>query len=243
MNQTFRRPGPMRGYALMTALIFLVLLTLVALAAIKGSGLEAKMSSNNTMRTQAFESSELSRTLVEQLIDANTFNRGWPNSIGGDLPNNQFDTSLLALLATTSGCTDGFCISRDKVATTKPVQWYNGNSESWFSANSSGCLATGCVFKPNSLDTDATYRRNVATAGGSVTIPLAAEVAVFKLYNTPAVGAGLAMDAGYLQRGRSSANGGSLIYYYVSSRGHESAATTPEASAQTAALFREVPRN
>ncbi len=58
-----------RGYALVTAVVFLVLLTLVALAAIRGTGLEVKSTANNTLRAEAFAASEITRTLVGRQID------------------------------------------------------------------------------------------------------------------------------------------------------------------------------
>ena len=224
------------GYALVTALIFLVLLTLIALAAIKNTGLEAKMSGNNIMRTQAFESSELSRTLLDYtMLDANTFNRGWPDSIGGSVPKNQFDSVFLALLASSSSCSDGFCISKSG---TQPIDWWNANTE---------CPSAACVFKPNSLDQDATYQQSITDAGSAstgntpkTTVP--AELAVFKLYTALGSGAGVQMSSGYLGLGRGAAAGGSNLFYYVNSIGHETS-TTPQASAQTAALFRDVVRN
>lgn len=58
-----------RGYALVTAVVFLVLLTLVALAAIRGTGLEVKSTANNTLRAEAFAASEITRTLAGRQID------------------------------------------------------------------------------------------------------------------------------------------------------------------------------
>jgi hypothetical protein len=64
------------GYALVTSIVFLVLLTLVALAAIRGTGLEVKSTANNTLRAEAFAASEIARTLVSRQIDALCANAG-----------------------------------------------------------------------------------------------------------------------------------------------------------------------
>lgn len=64
------------GYALVTAIIFLVLLTLVALAAIRGTGLEVKSTANNTLRAEAFAASEIARTLTSRQIDSLCGNAG-----------------------------------------------------------------------------------------------------------------------------------------------------------------------
>ncbi|WP_293373084.1 PilX N-terminal domain-containing pilus assembly protein [Nevskia sp.] len=67
-RRTIRRPQ--RGYALVTAIVFLVLLTIVALAAIRGTGLELKSTANNTLRAEAFAASEIARTITTQQIAA-----------------------------------------------------------------------------------------------------------------------------------------------------------------------------
>lgn len=223
MNRNTKRSAP-SGFALVTALIFLVLLTLVGLAAVRNSGLEATMSGNNTMHTQAFEASELSRTLLGTLIDAHTFNRGWPGVAGGTVANDQFDSVTLALLAG-SGCNNGFCLTTD-VSTGKARDWYNGNSEN-------------AVFSPTQLDNDTQYRRAVGSGNSAVNV--VGEGSVYKLYTSLAAGAGAAQVSGYLGLGRGAAAGGGNIYYYLNSTGHES--STKESASQTAAIYRDVIRN
>ena len=46
-----RTSAPSQGFVLVTALIFLVVLTLVAVTAVKSTGLELRMSSNNALHT------------------------------------------------------------------------------------------------------------------------------------------------------------------------------------------------
>lgn len=226
-----------RGYALITALIFLVLLTLVALAAIRGSGLEAKMSSNSTERTQAFESAELSRNLIETLIDANTSYGGWPQSIGGNVPTNVFDANAIALL------NSGFTLTLEpKIA----GDWHTNNSEC---LGGSGCTAftptgttlttTGiCPGSAPCLAQDASFTKTITTNVTPVTIT--AELSVYKLVASVAKGSNTQIANGYQGPGKGLGNGGSNLFYYVLSNGHES--SNKDATAQTAALYREVIR-
>lgn len=85
-----------RGFALITALIFLVVLTLVAVIAMKGSGLELRMSSNNAQHAEAFESSEAPRRIASRLLQVlgDNLANGWPASIGGNTPNDLFNYTI-----------------------------------------------------------------------------------------------------------------------------------------------------
>lgn len=72
-----------KGFALVTAMILLLVLTLVGLIAIRSTGLEVRMSANTAMRTEALDSSETSRSILAPVIDVHVFNRGWSDAIGG----------------------------------------------------------------------------------------------------------------------------------------------------------------
>jgi hypothetical protein len=76
---------PACGFALITALIFLVVLTLVAVIATRSAGLELRMSANSAQFTEAFEASEAPRQITTRLLQAlgNNLGSGWPRSIGG----------------------------------------------------------------------------------------------------------------------------------------------------------------
>lgn len=73
------RPAPAHGFVLVTALIFLVVLTLVAVTAVKSTGLELRMSSNNALHTEAFEAAEAPRQVVGRLLEKLGFDpaTGW----------------------------------------------------------------------------------------------------------------------------------------------------------------------
>ena len=83
MSLVVQRQRP-RGYALVTSIIFLVLLTLVALAAIRGTGLEVKSTANSTLRAEAFAASEIARTLVSRQIDTLCGNAGTEGLVDED---------------------------------------------------------------------------------------------------------------------------------------------------------------
>jgi len=230
MNLIAPTPARQGGYALITVIIFLVLLSIIALSTLKNSGLEARMGANGALHAQAFESSEMSRHLIDTLIDANVTARGWPASIGGSVANGDFDcgaASLLIIAAASNNCTSdktanaiGYSIVN---ASSAPQNWFNGNTET--------------SFNPNSLDTDANYKQALDS-----THTVTGAVSVYKLYTTLAAGAGSQQAAGYLGLGRSAAAGGGYIFFYINSHGLDFTAS-PQASADTSAIFRDLIRN
>jgi Tfp pilus assembly protein PilX len=84
----FRRQS---GVALFVGLVFLVMLTLVALVVMKSTLLEMRMTTATARHEQAFEASELLRPIPEAILADHIFNRGWPASWGGDVPDAMFD--------------------------------------------------------------------------------------------------------------------------------------------------------
>lgn len=203
-----------RGYALVTAIVFLVLLTLVALAAIRGTGLEVKSGSNSALRAEAFEASETARIQVGSLIDRLCRNGGWPASIGGQVPNAEFTAALPIgiRIENRDGANgpDNWCIEPDSEA----------------------------VFDPRTMDTDAGYSRDLRSTLG---VQINGEVAVRRLYTSTASGAGQAQGTGYAGTGIGVAGGGGQTFFYVRSRGTERG-DGAEASTDTAAVYRYVIR-
>lgn len=221
-----KHPPKYAGFALITALIFLVILTLVAITALRTSGLELRMGSNNALRTESFESSESPRLLLTQLLDVHTFNRGWPVSVGGGIPDGEFNYPFPVGLSLDSAT---------------PANWYvnnvdeAGNCESPFrAAGTAACT----------LRTDASYRRDLA-AGGEQPFVIRSDLSVFKLRVDLAPGAGTAMLAGYEGTGKSIASSGGRVFFYVRSSGRDAAVADAgtEARTDTGTLFRHVIRN
>lgn len=209
------------GFALITALIFLIVLTLVAVISLRASGLELRMGTNNAQRTEAFESSDSVRLLVADVLDIHSFNRGWPVAIGGSIPNGEFDYDIPGALAI------------DPDNTGPPRNWYVVNSET---------TCTDPLCEP--LDLDARYQRNLATTGQGA-LPVASDVRIFKVRTDINPGAGAAMVAGYEGTGRSLAGSGGRVLFFVDSEATDSSPTaaSQEARSQTAAVFRHIIRN
>lgn len=202
------------GYALVTAIVFLVLMSLIALAAVRSTGLEVQASSNAALRAQAFESAEVSRTLVGSLIDPLCTSGGWPSSIGGPVPDSAFGITLpsgLQIVDHDAGNgPDNWCIEPDSEA----------------------------GFDPSAMDIDARYGRDLSATQG---IRIEGEIAVRRLNTVALAGAGQAQAAGYGGAGIAVAGGGGQIHFHVRSRGAERDAQA-EASASTAATYRHVIR-
>jgi type IV pilus assembly protein PilX len=70
---TLRVPKAERGMALIIALIFLLLLTLVGLSSMQNSTLQEKMSSSVQFRNQSFQIAEAALRLGERAVSRNDF--------------------------------------------------------------------------------------------------------------------------------------------------------------------------
>jgi len=249
MNRTCDDVRRASGFALVTALIFLVLLTLVTLAAVRNSGLEARMSGNNATRTEAFESSELARTQVGTLIDANVFSRGWPSSYCSgcsgttSVPDALFDPDATKLFSSSCGSgQNGFCLKSVPANACISAGVSNpalGNSEQ--AKDATGKCAD--VFNPTALDIDMTYSRSLTAGTGTTTLQPQAQLSIFKLYVSMASGSGTAMVAGYEGLGRAAAAGGGQLYFYTQAQGEDFGGAAATANYLTAAVFRDIIRN
>ncbi|GAP67396.1 hypothetical protein MBSD_n2719 [Mizugakiibacter sediminis] len=85
-----------RGVALFVGLVFLVVLSVVAVIAMQGTLLEMRMVNNVASSEHAFETSETMRTALTtsgstSIFEEHIFNRGWPASWSGDIPDDNFD--------------------------------------------------------------------------------------------------------------------------------------------------------
>ncbi|ULQ46808.1 PilX N-terminal domain-containing pilus assembly protein [Flagellatimonas centrodinii] len=212
------------GMALVISLILLTVLTLIAVIAVRGSGLEAQLASNTVMRAESFSVSESTRRNLGEIIDVHTFTRGWPVSLNGTVPNDEFAFTLppgLRLCAESSA--SDACATA--VAADPPRAWYLGNSEA----------VTG--FDPAVLDFDAEQ-----VTDASQPLPQRARISVFKLVTDLNPGAGAAMVAGYEGVGKSAAAGGGRVFYYASSTGQD-LSDTPQSETETGADYRHVIRN
>lgn len=84
-------PRAESGYVLITGLVFLLVLTMIGINAMQGTGLEQKMSANAAFSLQALEQSESGRGVISENLDNHAFYRGWPSTVsGGTLTDNPF---------------------------------------------------------------------------------------------------------------------------------------------------------
>lgn len=72
-----------RGMALIVSLVLLLVMTMVAVVAMRSTTLDIKMTTNSTQSRRAFENSDGSRDAMTPLLEAHVFYHGWPTSVGG----------------------------------------------------------------------------------------------------------------------------------------------------------------
>lgn len=70
MTREFRYPASQNGVALLMALMFLVVITLIALSTMRSSTLELKMAGNEQFRTQAVQSAQ---TAIDKVTRTDNF--------------------------------------------------------------------------------------------------------------------------------------------------------------------------
>lgn len=73
------------GFALIVALVLLLVLTMVAVIAMRSTTLDLKMSANTTLARRAFQASDSTRDAVKPALASHVFYHGWPSSIGGNV--------------------------------------------------------------------------------------------------------------------------------------------------------------
>lgn len=203
------------GIVLVTAMIFLVVLTLVAVTSIKSSGLELRMSANNAMHVESMESSEGPRQMVSRLVEVLGFNQdigGWPVSIGGDTPDLLFAYTIPSGMTILDGADTG----------TAPDNWFEYDPQN---------------FNYGTFTPSATYSANAA-ASGVTSYGVSAQIAVHPMRDAPKVGCAQAMAQGFEGLGNSAKNCQDL-FLYITSRGQD---PTGQALYETSAVYRYVPR-
>lgn len=76
-----------RGFALIVALVLLLVMTMIAVVAMRSTTLDLKMTTNTTLNRRAFQNSDGSRVSIGPALSSHVFYRGWPVSAGGTVPN------------------------------------------------------------------------------------------------------------------------------------------------------------
>ena len=72
-----------RGLALIVAMVLLLVMTMVAVIAMRSTTLDLKMTANTTQSRRAFQTSDGTRDSVTPVIASHVFYHGWPEAIGG----------------------------------------------------------------------------------------------------------------------------------------------------------------
>ncbi|MCB1748870.1 MAG: hypothetical protein H6977_20260 [Gammaproteobacteria bacterium] len=76
-----------RGVALIVALIMLMVLTMIAVIAMRTTTIDLKITTNQIIAKRAFQVSESARSRIHGVLDDHNFYRGWPTSVtGGTIP-------------------------------------------------------------------------------------------------------------------------------------------------------------
>jgi hypothetical protein len=211
------RPSAQRGIALFVGLVFLVMLSLIALVVMKSTLLELRMTTATARHEAAFEASEALRPIPESVLADHVFNRGWPAAWGGDVPNALFGldktyanrTSWINLMnpSTTSGLgLQNVCGSSSLVSFYLPVTPCTGQTDSYNYTPSD--WAPSVKF---------TVCETGAPTGCSANQQVNATIAVVRDGVTVNNGAGAAMSQGYASTGVGTAKAGSALLLQIRS--------------------------
>ncbi len=73
------------GVALVIALILLMVLTMIAVVAMRTTTIDLKMATNQTLNKRTFQISESARMGIHETLDSHVFYRGWPIANGGTI--------------------------------------------------------------------------------------------------------------------------------------------------------------
>jgi PilX N-terminal len=225
-TQGFHRPPrPLRGQrgiALFVGLVFLVVLSLVAVIAMQGTLMEMRMVTNVARHQEAFQVSEAGRTVLtaggpQSLLAQNMVNRGWPESWGGAVPDSDFDQAGICAMPmsqwTATNCPAGWNFKSHLINGTDgtPKLLYGPLD----SPGANGASIEDPA-KPNTWVQDDVLTYNDPTVSGGQISTSLAMVPDGRGVNS---GAGAAQAAGYRGLGVGLAGGGASLYFQIESVG------------------------
>lgn len=72
-----------RGIALVITLVLLLVMTMIAVVAMRATTIDLKMTTNTVLQRRAFQSSEGARTAIRRVIASHMYYGGWPANLGG----------------------------------------------------------------------------------------------------------------------------------------------------------------
>ncbi len=101
MNTQYpRHRAAQQGFALIVALVLLLVMTMVAVVAMRSTTLDLKMTTNTALNRRAFQASEGVRMLMGPILDSLTYYQGkWPEALGGDMDDAEYGVPQLAEFA------------------------------------------------------------------------------------------------------------------------------------------------
>ena len=221
-----------RGIALFVGLVFLVILSIVAVVAMRGTLMEMQMVNNVAAHERAFEVSESLRGVPVALFEDHTFNRGWPtNEMGGTVPDTGFGTFPQCGTKDMGSSGVSCDVLKDTtVRTTSAGTLLNLYESQYLTGEKPYDPATWM-----SNDPDITVE---VCDSGSCTTGGKARIWVRPDGTALAAGSGASQAAGYRGEGNSAASGGSSMFFEVLSEG-----TAGGARAVTLAQYRQSIRN
>lgn len=205
-----------QGYALATALLFLGVLTIVAVTALRMTTVDVRMTHNNALRQRALVNSESGRTVILQPLEEHIFNRGWPESKGGDVKDANFSAAFPT----------GFdVLNRDQ--NNQPNNLYEANAN------------TEDPYSRDGLDKDLEYEFD-GNGNGDYGDPadITSNIAVYRTQVIQSPGSAIAGSSGYLGVGYGLANNGAALYLELRSLGEAALG-----KATTASEYRHIIRN
>ena len=206
-----------RGIALFIGVVFLLLLSIVALIAMRGTLLQMRTTTATARHEQAFEASEAMRAIPEAVLNDHVFNRGWPQSWGGTVPDSLFD------LNTTFANRQGWISMLNPTTSSgKGLQTYCSGSSLviFYMAVSCSTHSTSYNYTPSSWDNAVVL--NVCSggapgAGCSTSNQINSAISVVRDGVMPNSGAGGAQAQGYASPGIGAATGGAALLLQIRS--------------------------
>lgn len=203
-----------RGVALFVGLVFLVMLSLVAIVVMKDTLLETRMTTATARHEQAFEASETGRQIPEMVLAAHVFNRGWPTSWGGSVPDSAFD-----LNATFKHRPDWLALLDPGTTTDEGLQTCGGvGLVIFYMPQTCGTHAENYSYTPSDWDTSVmmtTCGDGAASCASNRQVKT--KVAMLRDGVTVNKGSGAAQAQGYASIGVGTAKGGSALYLQIRS--------------------------
>ena len=205
-----------RGIALFIGLVFLVVLSLVAVIAMQSTFLEMRMVTNVARQSEAFQISESARSVLTappaiSLFSQSLARGGWPVSWGGTVPDADFDAI--------GNCAAPWTDSTDCISELKMKGALGATPKLLFGAfDSPGADGVNdeTSSNPSNWITDATLSFTDPNGSGG---KIAASLSIVPDGVAGNTGAGTAQAAGYRGLGVGAAGGGASRYFQIRSVG------------------------